>query len=65
MSDVKFHTDKELCERWHCSTMKLWRMRQKGILRKTTKIGGGRSAKNLTPHSEVMRLEEGDREATP
>jgi hypothetical protein len=51
-----FYTDKQLQERWHCSHMKLWRMRQQGKLR-SFKAGG--TGPNLTPHSEVKANEEG------
>lgn len=61
-TETVFYTDKELRERWKCSPMKLWRLRQGGNL-KAIKVGG--TGPNLTPLSEVMRLEEGDREATP
>jgi len=40
------YTDKQLKERWHCSHMKLWRMRQQGKLR-SFKAGG--TGPNLTP----------------
>ena len=50
-------TDKQLCRRWQCSQMKLWRLRQKGIL-KSTKVGG--VGVNLTPASQVIRLEDAD-----
>jgi hypothetical protein len=49
-----FFTDKELCARWRCSAMKLWRLRQQGKL-KTVKIAG--VGVNLTPASEVKALE--------
>jgi hypothetical protein len=49
-----FYTDKELRERWKCSNMKLWRLRQQGKL-KSVKIGG--ASTNLTPASEVKALE--------
>ncbi len=57
---MKFYTDKELCERWRCSPMKLWRLRQAGTLGKLTKIGAGPrcKTKNLTPEDEVRRVEE-------
>jgi hypothetical protein len=50
-----FFTDKQLCERWHCSLMKLWRLRKAGKLSKPIKIGG--SGSNLTPASVVKALE--------
>ena len=49
-----FFTDKQLLERWHCSHMKLWRLRQKGKL-KPIKIDG--VGTNLNPASEVKALE--------
>jgi hypothetical protein len=49
-----FYTDKQLRERWKCSNMKLWRLRQQGKL-KSVKIGG--AGTNLTPASEVKALE--------
>jgi predicted DNA-binding transcriptional regulator AlpA len=52
-----FFTDKQLCARWQCSHMKLWRLRRSGKLPKPIKIGGG--GLNLTPASLVARLEEG------
>jgi hypothetical protein len=48
-------TDKELCARWRCSPMKLWRMRASGKLRKGTKIGG--TGQNLNCLSEVKAIE--------
>ena len=30
--DEIFFTDKQLCRRWQCSQMKLWRLRKKGLL---------------------------------
>jgi hypothetical protein len=50
-----FFTDKELRERWKCSQMKLWRLRQLGKLKKPMKIGG--RGINLTPGSEVKSVE--------
>jgi len=55
--DKIFFTDKQLCRRWQCSQMKLWRLRKKGVL-ESVKIGG--VGVNLTPASLVMRLEEAD-----
>jgi hypothetical protein len=55
MSDAnEFFTDPQLLKRWHCSAMKLWRLRQEGKL-KSFKVGG--KGKNLTAASEVARLE--------
>ena len=45
-SDEIFFTDKQLCRRWQCSQMKLWRLRKKGVL-ESIKIGG--IGVNLTP----------------
>jgi len=55
--DEIFFTDKQLCKRWQCSHMKLWRLRKKGVL-ESIKVGG--AGVNLTPASLVMRLEESD-----
>ena len=52
-----FYTDKQLCARWQCSHMKLWRLRQKGKL-KPIKIDG--IGTNLTPASEVKAVEVAD-----
>jgi hypothetical protein len=52
-----FFTDKQLCERWRCSHMKLWRLRQAGKLCKPIKIGG--TGANLTPGSVVKAIEGG------
>ena len=43
------------CQRWHCCTMTLWRLRARGVLPPPIKIGGG---KNLTPAEAVKRLEQ-------
>jgi predicted DNA-binding transcriptional regulator AlpA len=53
-----FLTDKQLRERWHCSGMKLWRLRDKGVLPRPIKIGG--RGTNLTPAAIVMKLEAAD-----
>jgi predicted DNA-binding transcriptional regulator AlpA len=50
-----FFTDKELRERWKCSQMKIWRLRDKGKLPKPIKIGG--VGVNLTRVSEIKALE--------
>ena len=50
-----FITDYELRQRWKCSAMKLWRLRDKGKLSKPIKIGG--VGYNLTRMSEVIALE--------
>jgi len=49
-------TDRELCDRWRCSPMKLWRMRASGKLRKATRPGG--TGRNLNRLSEVKAVEE-------
>ncbi len=49
-----FLPDPQLKQRWQCSAMKLWRLRQKGIL-KSIKIGG--VGVNLTPLSHIIQLE--------
>ena len=50
-----FYTDRQLRERWQCSSMKLWRLRRRGLLR-AIKVGG--TGLNLTPRSEVKAAEE-------
>jgi hypothetical protein len=47
-----FISDAELCKRWRCSVMKLWRMRQDGRLRKGIKPGGGGPNLNYMLHIE-------------
>ena len=37
MSDV-FYTDKQLRERWHCSHMKLWRLRRDKKLNRSRSV---------------------------
>jgi hypothetical protein len=51
---VLWHEDKELLERWKCSKMKLYRMRQDGRLR-SVKIGG--TGAWLTSDAEIARIE--------
>jgi hypothetical protein len=53
----EFLTDEQLCQRWHCSKMKLYRLRQRGILKAPVKIGNAVLAKNLTRLSDVLDLE--------
>lgn len=53
-TDEVFYTDRELRDRWKCSHMKLWRLRQQGKLI-SVKIGG--AGTNLTPASQVKALE--------
>jgi hypothetical protein len=62
MDDV-FFTDKELCARWRCTPMTLYRWRAQGLLRMPVKINGVGS-KNLTPAGEVKRLEEAGNHAS-
>ena len=50
-----FITDRQLCERWHCPLMKLYRLRGQGVLPKPTKIGV--RGRNLTPMQVVRELE--------
>ena len=47
-------TDKQLCRRWQCSQMKLYRLRQRGLL-KSMKVGG--TGPHLTPVDHVAELE--------
>jgi hypothetical protein len=54
-AEPAFFTDKQLRERWQCSSMKLWRLRRRGLLR-PIKVGG--TGPNLTPRSEVKAAEE-------
>jgi hypothetical protein len=51
-TDEVFYTDKQLCARWQCSHMKLWRLWQKGKL-KPIKIDG--IGTNLTPRQRSKR----------
>ncbi len=59
-----YFTDEQLCDRWRCSQMTLWRLRARGRLRKPIKIGGSPRGKNLTPGEVVKQLEEGGGDAT-
>ena len=52
-----FLTDAQICERWHCTQMTLWRKRRDGRLRKPIKIGG--VGKNITPLEHVEEAEHG------
>jgi hypothetical protein len=45
-------TDRQLCERWQCSKMTLWRMRQRGDLNSWK-----RGSINMTSDAEVERIE--------
>jgi hypothetical protein len=47
-------TDADLCERWRCTDMKLWRLRKIGALH-SIKIAG--QGKWLTSAEEVARVE--------
>jgi hypothetical protein len=47
-----FISDIELCARWHCKPMKLWRMRQAGKLDPATRPGGGGQNLNVLAHIE-------------
>lgn len=49
-----FFTDRQLCERWGCSKMKLWRLRQRDQLH-SIKLGG--AGPWMTREDEVARLE--------
>ena len=51
----EFVNDAELRERWRCSDMKLWRLRNAGKLPKPIKIGG--TGRNLTPLEAVEAME--------
>jgi hypothetical protein len=53
MSGVNY-TDADLCERWRCSDMKLWRLRKIGALHSFKVAGQGMW---LTPADEVARVE--------
>jgi hypothetical protein len=50
-----FITDAELSRRWHCSVMKIWRMRQDGRLNPGIKPGGG--GPNLNYLSHILEVE--------
>jgi hypothetical protein len=50
-----FLTDAQICERWHCTQMTLWRKRRDGRLRKPIKIGG--VGKNITQLEHVEEAE--------
>ena len=57
MHDDVLLTDKELCARWHCSAMTIWRMRQDGRLPPPFKPSGKPLSHNRTPLSVVRALE--------
>ena len=52
-------TDDQLCMRWKCSKMTLWRYRKQGALPKPIKIGGRKNSRNLTPMGAVVVMERG------
>lgn len=52
-----FFTDADLRERWKCSDMTLWRLRDQGKLPPPVKIGGIR--RNLTPIEVALKFERG------
>jgi hypothetical protein len=54
-NDQVFYTDKQLCERWQCSHMKLYRLRKSGKMSPPIKFGG--TGPNRTTASEVKRVE--------
>jgi hypothetical protein len=54
VNEVVWFKDKYLKERWHCSDMKLWRMRKAGKLN-SIQIGG--CGPWLTSDAEVRRIE--------
>jgi hypothetical protein len=55
MEDEVFSTDPELCSRWRCSPMKLWRMRKAGKLNSIQPGGYGHPW--LTSNQEIARIE--------
>ena len=57
MNDEIFLTDKQLCDRWHCSHMKLFRLRKAKRLPAPMKLNGSEKSRNLTPLSVVRSLE--------
>ena len=55
MSEVVFYSDNDLRERWaNCSKIKLWRLRNSGVLN-SIQLGG--CGPYLTSHEEVLRIE--------
>jgi hypothetical protein len=54
VSAVVWFKDKYLKERWHCSDMKLWRMRRDGKLN-SIQLGG--CGPWLTSDAEIARIE--------
>jgi hypothetical protein len=65
MNDPQYLTDRELCARWRCGGMKIWRLRKEGRLPKPFKLGGGPTGKNLTALAEVLRIEGGGDDSAP
>ena len=55
-NDEAYFTDRQLKARWHCSHMKLYRLRAEGILPPPIKIGG--RGTNLTPAEAIKQLEQ-------
>ena len=53
-----FFTDAELRERWRCSEMKIWRLRNRGVLKSPVKLGG--VGVNLTRREDVLAVESGE-----
>ena len=51
---VVYYKDKFLMQRWHCSAMKLWRMRKDGKLN-SIQLGG--CGPYLTSDAEIARIE--------
>jgi hypothetical protein len=62
VNEVVWLKDKYLKERWHCSDMKLWRMRKAGKLN-SIQIGG--CGPWLTSETEVARIEAPPDKAKP
>jgi hypothetical protein len=54
--DEIFFTDPQLCERWNCTSMDLWRKRKAGVLKRPMKLPGSRI--NRTPFSYIKQVEE-------
>ena len=54
LDDVVYYKDKDLKKRWHCSGMKLWRMRKDGKLN-SIQLGG--CGPYLTSDAEIARIE--------
>jgi hypothetical protein len=54
LDGVVYYKDKDLKKRWHCSGMKLWRMRKDGKLN-SIQLGG--CGPYLTSDAEIARIE--------